>query len=224
MMSIICMVRKYTWGHVKQAGSELGDSDVIQLNSKFELSNHDKDKSQDNFQSRTMLCNTREQLVKREENDIHQHKTTSLYIDIVLHPQMFYHASMYSPSILLWSDTPPSTLKLSLITPQHPMLQHFLHHPHTTLIFADKFHASTYFPFLSSIFYLLIPKWMVFISFIPSPNFVYPLMNVSAASQSPFHRTPISLGDNSIPLIWSRSSETLFKESGFFGVLFINTI
>ena len=49
------------------------------------------------FQSRNLLGYTRER-VKREEKEILQHQTTSLYIQFVHHSRVIPHASMYQPN------------------------------------------------------------------------------------------------------------------------------
>jgi len=54
----------------------------------------------------TRLCDTRE-WVKREEKEILQHQTTSLYIQFVCHPRTVSRALMYHSNPFPWSYTPP---------------------------------------------------------------------------------------------------------------------
>jgi len=64
------------------------------------------------FQSHNLLCFTREQ-VKREEKEILQCHTTSLYIHFIYHPQIISHAPMYLLNLPAWFCT-PSTQLLSM--------------------------------------------------------------------------------------------------------------
>jgi len=63
-----------------------------------------------------LLCYTRER-VKREEKEILQHQTTSLYIHCVCHPRIIPHAPIYHLNIQPWSYTPPT--QLLSIQPHH---------------------------------------------------------------------------------------------------------
>jgi hypothetical protein len=48
------------------------------------------------FQSRTIVCYTRER-VKREEKEILQRQTASLYIQFIRYLRIILHASRYEP-------------------------------------------------------------------------------------------------------------------------------
>jgi len=63
-----------------------------------------------------LLCFTRDR-VKREEKEILQQQTTSLYIHIICHPRFILRAPMYHPNIQPWSYMPPT--QLLSIQPRH---------------------------------------------------------------------------------------------------------
>jgi len=69
-------------------------------------------------QSRNLLCNTREQ-VNRDEKDILQHQTTSLYIQFALLHRIVPHASIYHSNPSPWSYPPPHN---SLSTKRHHII------------------------------------------------------------------------------------------------------
>jgi len=89
-----------------------------------------------------LLCYTRER-VKREEKEILQHETTSLYIHFVCHPRIIPHAPMYHVNIQSWSYTPPTITLISTITPHHPMSQHLRPLPYRSKVYR---HHPTIFP------------------------------------------------------------------------------
>jgi len=76
-----------------------------------------------------LLCYTRE-WVKREEKEILQHQTTSLYIHLICHPWIISDAPMYHPNILPWSYTSSTQFQINITTPGQPTLQH--HKPHSS--------------------------------------------------------------------------------------------
>jgi len=96
------------------------------------------------FQSRNLLCYTRER-VKREEREILQSTTTSLYIQLMNRHRTIPHVSMYHPDIQPWSYTTPILFLIKKSTPHHPLSQHLkpcpyhntLYHPHYTPISAS---------------------------------------------------------------------------------------
>jgi hypothetical protein len=79
----------------------------------------DKTEARECFQSRTIDCETREQ-VKREEKKILQHQTTSVYTHFVRYLRTISHAPMYRPNNLLMIL---HTGKLCLSVQSHHFLQ-----------------------------------------------------------------------------------------------------
>jgi len=82
------------------------------------------------------LCNTRERL-KREEKEIFQHVTTSLYIHFIWHPQTIPHAPMYHLNISSWCYWPQTQLLINTTTPHCPMSQHLTPLPYHNKLYRD---------------------------------------------------------------------------------------
>jgi len=102
-----------------------------------------------------LLCYTRER-VKREEKEILQHQTASLYKHFVGHPRSIPHAPMYHPNIQLWSYTSPPPRLISTqpchIVPHCNTSNHFLivtnytatpsQHPHAIALVSQRLRRS----------------------------------------------------------------------------------
>jgi len=159
MFDLADCVDKWLWqpwrflitGSVYWVGSSVGDhgnSDVIFQTKRREvkISIEENRRSQELklFQSRNLLCYTRE-WVKRKEKEILQHRQHSLYIQFLYHLRVIGHASMYHPNLIPWSYMPPAQLLISTTTPNHPTSQHLsplryltkLPHHHLTTSFAS---------------------------------------------------------------------------------------
>jgi len=88
-----------------------------------------------------LLCYTRER-VKREEMEIPQHLTTSLYIHFVWNPRTSPHAPMYHLNIPSWSSTPSTQLLIDTTTPHRPTLQHHKPRPYPNIVY--RHHLTTF--------------------------------------------------------------------------------
>ena len=84
-----------------------------------------------------LLCYTRE-YVKREEKEILQHLTTSLYIHFICHPRTVSYALMYHPTISSWSYTPPTQLLINGTTPHRPTSQHLRPLPYLNKFYCNN--------------------------------------------------------------------------------------
>ena len=103
----------------------------------------DQDKTRVRAVSKSyLLCYTRE-WVKREEKEILQHQSTSLYIHFICHPQIIPHAPLYHPNILSWSYTPSTQLLITITTPHHPTSQYLTLLPYHNKLYC---HHLTIFP------------------------------------------------------------------------------
>ena len=142
--------------------------DVARLDSKCVSRNKNQDKSGNIFQSRTIVCYTRER-VKRKEKENPPAPTTSLYIALRQlpsnHPSCFDVVSKFSFMIL-------HSLRYVLMNttmPQHLTSQHFLPHPHLILISPHYSHTITSSLSPSRTFVPTSAKWMTSFPLVPAP-------------------------------------------------------
>jgi len=113
------------WYHNRNRVLEVG-SETSTINQESEL-----------YQSVNWLGYTRKR-VTRQEKEILQHLTTSLYVQFVRLPRIILHASMYHLNLSPWTYTPPHD---SLSTNPH----HVIQHPNTSdhFVITSNYTAST---------------------------------------------------------------------------------
>ena len=138
--------------------------------------------------------------VKRKENEILQHQTSSLYIHFIYHPWIIPHVPIYHTNILHGSYTRPTQLLINNTTPYHPTSQHLKTFPyqnisycrHNTTSPAPHPHLSQSLPFCNIDFLILF----------------------SSISQSITH----NLTSDRIPRLSWRSLKNIFQRSGLHAI------